>query len=254
MRYVIVLLVIFLVSGCEMLAKNYLPDEIMTQSKAEFINEDGIIDLSKLDSTHYSEKEKRNEVIAKAISLSDQKCTLHKAGIISNSNAWNVGTGTASILFAGTASVISHAQTASELAAAAAATTGVQSLVNKEVYADALGTTILRSIDISREKRKAVIEQGITKSNDEYPMSTALIDLQAYHDSCSLMAGLVEVTKAFDNRRPSRIELDRDIAILKSQLADIDTEMAGVSNLQSIKDEYAEAVKEKVLQRISATE
>lgn len=85
-------------------------------------------------------------------------------------------------------------------------------------------------------------------------MSTALIDLQAYHDSCSLMAGLVEVTKAFDNRRPSRIELDRDIAILKSQLADIDTEMAGVSNLQSIKDEYAEAVKEKVLQRISATE
>lgn len=37
MRYVIVLLVIFLVSGCEMLAKNYLPDEIMTQSKAELL-------------------------------------------------------------------------------------------------------------------------------------------------------------------------------------------------------------------------
>ncbi len=254
MRHVIVLLVISIVSGCEMLAKNYLPDEIMTQSEADFINEDGIIDLSKLNLKHYSQKADRNEVIAKAISLSDQKCTLHKAGIISNSHAWNVGTGTASILFAGTASVISHAQTASELAAAAAATTGIQSLVNKEVYADALGTTILRSIDISREKRKAVIEQGMNKEPSDYSMSTALVDIQAYHDSCSLMAGLVEVTKAFDNRRPSRNELDRDIEILKNQLANIDTEMRGVSNVQAIKDEYAEAVKEKVLERISAKE
>lgn len=37
MRYVIVLLVIFLVSGCEMLAKNYLPDEIMTHLRLSLL-------------------------------------------------------------------------------------------------------------------------------------------------------------------------------------------------------------------------
>ncbi|WP_045380717.1 hypothetical protein [Vibrio campbellii] len=255
MRYIMSFIAVLL-SGCETLAESYLPDKIMTQSEANFINQDGIIDLSSLKKTHYTDRIARNEVIAKAISLSDQKCTLHKAGIMSNSHAWNVGTGSASILFAGTASVISHTQTASELAAAAAAITGIQSLVNKEVYSDALGTTILRSIDIGREKRKAVLEQGMTKPSTDYSMATALIDIQAYHDSCSLMAGLVEVTKAFDNRRPSKIELDRDIDILKSQLADANTELAGVSptSLQTIKDEYAEAIKDKVLERISASD
>lgn len=253
MKKPIFLLLSIMLSGCSSLAKNYLPDEIVTQSSVSgsYLTEDGLIDLSKITLSDFegsSNKSKRNEIIAKAISLSDQKCTLHKAGILSNSNAWNVGAGTSAILFAGTASVIPHAQTAADLAAAAAAMTGIQSLVNKEVYADALGTTILRSIDVGRIKKKAVLESGM--NSGDYSMSIALIDIQAYHDSCSLMAGLVEVTKAFDNRKPSRNELSRDIAILKDEIKNISSSLTGIDAAiqKTIADKYAEELKEKILQ------
>jgi hypothetical protein len=258
MKQLIILGFTFALTGCSSIAGTYLPDEIVTQSsKPSYVTEDGLIDLSELNLSEYngaSKQAERNELIAKAISLSDQKCTLHKAGILSNSNAWNVGSGTAAILFAGAASVVSHAQTASELAAAAAAVTGIQSIVNKEVYADALGTTILRSIDIGRTKKKAVIETGMANSN--YSMSVALIDIQAYHNSCSLMAGLVEVTKAFDNRKPSRNELERDIAILKDEIKNIDSNLKGVdaSIQKTIVDKYAEELKDKVLLLSAASE
>lgn len=259
MKQLILIMFYIVLNGCSSLAKSYLPDDITTQSNVSgsYVTEDGIIDLSKIVFSDYEgsgNKFKRNEIIAKAISLSDQKCTLHKAGILSNSNAWNIGSGTASILFAGAASVLSHAQTAADLAAAAAATTGIQSLVNKEVYADALGTTILRSIDIGRLKNKAVLEAGM--KNNNYSMSIALIDIQAYHNSCSLMAGLVEVTKAFDNRKPSRNELVRDIEVLKEEIKNIKTNLNGVdtSVQKVIVDKYAEELKEKVLLLSSSSE
>jgi len=248
-----------LLSGCGSLAKNYLPDNILTQSKvtSSYVTDEGTIDVSLVTMSDYegsTNKNERNGLIAKAISLSDQKCTLHKAGILSNANAWNVGSGSAAILFAGTASVISHAQTASELAAAAAGMTGMQSLVNKEVYADALGTTILRSIDVGRVKKKAVLEQGMKDEN--YSMAIALVDIQAYHDSCSLMAGLVEVTKAFDNRKLSRNELERDISMLKDEIKNIGTTLKGVDAAATkiVVDKYVEILKEKTMQLANASE
>lgn len=248
----------FFLTGCESIAKNYLPDEIITQSRLDgsYITKEGLVDLSLVTSAKFdgsSNQVARNELIAKAVSLSDQKCTLHKAVIISNANAWNVGSGTAAILFAGASAIVSHARTASELAGAAAASTGVQSLVNKEIYADAMGTTILRSIEIGRTKSKAVIQQGMR--NADYPISVALMDLQAYHDSCSLMSGLVEVTKAFDNRKPSRNELERDISVLKDEMTNLQTTLRNVDPAltQSILDKYAEEYKNKTLE-LSASE
>ncbi len=216
---------ILILSGCGSIAKNYIPDQIMTQSTNTdgYINVDGIIDLDKLDTEDFngsSKQSKRNDFISKAMALSDRKCNFHKATIIANSHTWNVATGSASMLLAGTASVISHAQTASDLAAGAAAATGIQSLVNKEVYADALGTTIIRSIEVGRSKKRAALETGLT--NPDYTLSKALVDIQAYHDSCSLMAGLVEVTKAFENRKPSRNELLRDIEVLTLAITEAD--------------------------------
>jgi hypothetical protein len=93
-------------------------------------------------------------------------------------------------------------------------------------------------------------------ANSNYSMSVALIDIQAYHNSCSLMAGLVEVTKAFDNRKPSRNELERDIAILKDEIKNIDSNLKGVdaSIQKTIVDKYAEELKDKVLLLSAASE
>ncbi|EOW9393383.1 hypothetical protein ACOBWL_003439 [Vibrio cholerae] len=252
MKYYILAVVVLNFMGCSNLAKNYTLDAVLTQtaSTESYITDDGSIDLSKVELSKFdgsSNQSNRNHLIAKAISLSDEKCEIHKAGIISNANAWNVGSGTAAILFAGTASVISHAQTAAELAAAAAATSGIQSLVNKEIYADMLGTTILRSIEVVREKKRAVLDAGM--KDPDYSVSLAIIDIQNYHNSCSLMAGLVEVTKAFENRKPSRNELVRDIAIIKDEIQNAQTTFKDVDPKvrQAVVDKYAEDLKELTL-------
>lgn len=256
MKILTVALTTITISGCGAISKNYIPDEIMTQSTASsYINDKGLIDLSLLNATDFegkSNQSKRNDFISKAIALSDRKCNIHKATIIANSHTWNVTTGTASILLAGASSVLSHAKTAADLAAGAAATTGIQSLVNKEVYADALGTTIIRSIDVGRSKKRAALETGLTNAN--YTFSRALVDLHAYHDSCSLMSGLVEVTKAFENRKPSRNELDRDIKVLTEAITNADKIYGAASSTEKTEalKRYRQELAEKTLALSSA--
>ncbi|MDR6981957.1 hypothetical protein J2X32_000565 [Rheinheimera pacifica] len=249
-------------SGCTAISNNWLPDDLINTSSLEnsYISEQGKIDLNKINlmsmnGTSSSAMQLRDEFISRVVTLSDNKCSQHKAKIIANTSIWNVGTGTASILFAGAASVLSHAQTAAELSAAAAATTGIQSLVNKEVYAQALGTTIVRAIDVAREKKMANIQRGIGKS--DYSAYRALIDLTEYHNACSLMVGITEVTKALDNRKASQneIQLSRD-QLIKSldslnQMSLSDTGMTQ-NELNDQKKILIKAIQDKTLQLAQA--
>jgi hypothetical protein len=255
-----VIIFTLLATGCASLAQNYLPDEIMIHGEdilSPYMNKDNQINLSKIAAEKVegsSNQLERNNIISKMISLSDQKCVIHKAGIISNSSAWNVGTGGTALLFAGAASVATSVNTASNLGAAAAATLGIKSLVNEEVYADAMATTLLRAIDVQRVKAKAPIEKGILNGN--YRFSQAVIDIQNYHHACSLMAGLVEITKSLDNRLQSRQELQRDIASLKISLSEVSTVNAGVSSslMTSIRDGFARKIAQKQLELSSRKE
>lgn len=247
------LLLIVCLPGCKTIAKHYLPDDIFLQSREgenSYITNDNKIDVSLLgDFEKYSgpsNKNKRNAVISKAISLSDQKCTIHKAQILSNRNTFNVSATSLALLLSGAASVISHAQTASELAAGAAVTTGIQASVNTEVFADALATTILRAIDSVQNKRRAVLESGM--DNENYSLSQAIIDIQSYHEGCSMMAGLVEVTKAIDNRLPSRNELQRDIEILENKIKTVDDLGISEKKATEIKEELANRLGVKIQQ------
>jgi len=257
MNIFFILVVILCLNGCEMLARNYVPDDLIKfeVTSEGYMTEEGQIDLEKVKITDFAgatNKNRRNRFIAETITVSDQKCNLHKAKILSNTNAWNVSTGSAAILFSGAASVVTNAQSAALLAAGASTTSGVQSLFNKEVYSDALGTTILRAIDVGRAKQKAIIELGM--KNDNYDPSIAIVDLIAYHDSCSMMAGLVEVTKSLDNRKQSKNEIDRDIEFINKQLQN--TTLLGLPTPEKdqIKSTLVTELKAKLTDRVKATD
>lgn len=222
---VVFLTLIFLMSvGCARVTRTYVPPDVFVQTigddKPYFTKKTEQIDLSKIKPSDYEgndNKAKRETLISDMIALSDKKCSWYKATVMANANVWNISAGTATILFAGAASVIPHAKTAADFSAAAAATAGIRSLANQEIYADALVTTILRAIDVKREKKFAVISTGLLA--DSYSVATAVRDVQTYHDSCSLVAGLVEVTSALDNRKKSRAEVERDIKSLEAAIA-----------------------------------
>lgn len=219
MNKLLFIIIVTLIQGCGTLAKTYLPDQLIADNDygteaqpIPYFNPEGEIKLTTQDIINLNaNKEQRKAFIAQAILSSDNKCTQHQATIISNGNAWNVSMGSLSMLLTGTAAVISHAQTAAELAAGATAVTGIQSIANEEIYANAMSTAIVRAMDVSRTKSRAVINQKILEEDDDdekfYSLENALVDIQRYHSQCSFMAGLVEITKALEQRKLSSQEL-----------------------------------------------
>lgn len=249
-KYCYLLLLVTVISGCQRIGGYYLPDDIVDtrlNNEVEFLVNDGdsyLIDISKVI-TRDNTKENRNQFISTAMAMSDKRCALHEAQIIANSTTWNIITGSTSILLAGTASVLTHAQTAADLAAGAAATSGIQSLVNKEAYADKLATAIIRAIDISRNKARLELKNGITQTIDDYPLAQAISDVQVYHNSCSLMAGLVELSSALDNRIPSANEIKNQIKDLEMQRKNLESSGFEIKNQTALEDELVGLIKAK---------
>ncbi|MDP1565650.1 MAG: hypothetical protein Q8L91_05215, partial [Polaromonas sp.] len=235
--------------GCGMLAKNYLPDELMTntvdQSAAPYVTADGKVDLSKVKLSDYdANAQARANLVGTLVTMSDRKCEAHKATIMSNANNWNVASGTATILFAGYASVASSAHAAANAAAAAAATTGIQGQFNQEVYQGKLSTAILRAIDVARTKAYAKVTTGLGTAG--YPTVQLVGDISQYHASCSLMAGVTELTSAIDNRRKSRAEIDANIVRLTAEIDKGKEAKYGASTLSALEAERQKQVMELV--------
>ncbi|MDP3604914.1 MAG: hypothetical protein Q8R59_04110 [Polaromonas sp.] len=238
-----------LLFGCGMLAKNYLPDELLTnnfaKSTAPYVTKDGMVDLSGVNlAVYYSDKTGRAGLVATLVTMSDRKCEAHKATIMSNANNWNVASGTATILFAGYASVASSAHAAANAAAAAAATTGIQGQFNQEVYQGKLSTAILRAIDVARTKAYAKVTAGLGTAG--YPTVQLVGDISKYHASCSLMAGVTELTSAIDNRRKSRAEIDANIVRLTAEIDKGKEAKYGASTLSALEAERQKQVMELV--------
>ena len=240
----VLLVAVAVTAGCARITKTYLADDVFVQpfstNKPYFTEKGQRIDLSKIDIAVYdADAGKRKELISDMVALSDKKCTWHKATVMANSNIWNITAGSLTILLAGAGSVVEHAKTAADLSAGAAATSGIRSLANQEIYADALVTTILRAIDVARAEKLAPIEAGLADAT--YTIADAVRDVQVYHDACSLMSGLVVVTEALDNRKPSRGEMERDIEGLEATLRDPNLEeLHDAANIKELQDRLTE--------------
>ncbi|PKH33668.1 hypothetical protein [Shewanella sp. ALD9] len=259
MNKLLFIIIVTLIQGCGTLAKTYLPDQLIADNDygteaqpIPYFNPEGEIKLTTQDIINLNaNKEQRKAFIAQAILSSDNKCTQHQATIISNGNAWNVSMGSLSMLLTGTAAVISHAQTAAELAAGATAVTGIQSIANEEIYANAMSTAIVRAMDVSRTKSRAVINQKILEEDDDekfYSLENALVDIQRYHSQCSFMAGLVEITKALEQRKLSSQELLYKQKQLESNIASFNASISAQEQTLEIspkvRGEHLEALAE----------
>lgn len=224
--------------GCESLGKNYLPDRLtksdgagLTITQAAYIEKD-VINLSKVDwtlvtGTGVQNVAARRVLVANMISLSDQKCEIHKATIYSNSANWNIGTGVAAILLAGYASVASSAVDASRAAALAAATLGIQGQVNQEVYQAQISTAIIRAIDNSRSPQYVGIIADVGRS--DVTIDELIMKVNKYHASCSLLNGLNILTAAIDNQKPSEIQRKIEADSIENEITKLEAKKTATS-------------------------
>jgi len=215
-------------SGCSSIAEYYRVEPILkreNKTNSIFLKDQNAIDvLSEAFKKRVEEattKEKRNEFIRQLMSFSNDVCEAHRTRIVSGSNSWNVSTGTVSNILAGLGSVVPGESTKAALSAGAALSNSTRSLVNQEIYANSLATTVVRAIDIKRHEGASAIAHFLeTKEPAEYPVWAAIYDVDEYHRRCSFITGLIEVTKALESRKETKGQILQRIQFINKQVDD----------------------------------
>ncbi len=94
------------------------------------------------------------------------------------------------------------------LSAVGATSTGAGAIINEEVFAAQITETITNAID----KKRARIRKEITSiwGGSSYEMADAIIEVQNYHNACSLMAGLTEIESSLNNHPQTRRQIDAE--------------------------------------------
>lgn len=221
---------VLLLTGCSKIAANYRVEPVLkpiTSDNSYITFKDG---ETYVDTNHpefqkalkdANDRTKKQKMAFMLMSLSDESCEQHKSLIISNSNTWNIGTGTVTSLLAGLGTVVGGESAKAALSAGAALSNSSRSLVNEQVYANSLATSVLRAIELKRDAVKKQIYAGLKddKSAKNYSAYQMIYDIDYYHQQCSFMVGMVEITTALANRKPTQSDIKDQIQFIEQQLA-----------------------------------
>ena len=226
MKYIILVSVCIFSTACSIIPDSYQANVLFNQGSDLLDNSDKKIDV--VDQKALEDRVSavnnyltRNQLIDELLSISDRSCSRHHALIMANANSWNVSTGTLSTFLSVVGTVTGGETTKAALSAGAAFTNSTRSLVNEEIYAQAIGSTIVRASMSAREKQLAEIEVGMREQDIQvYSIQQGLRDVYNYHDRCSFYYGILEITQAIENRKRTSSEIVNSLDSLKAEAQD----------------------------------
>ncbi|OGR03839.1 MAG: hypothetical protein A2520_01470 [Deltaproteobacteria bacterium RIFOXYD12_FULL_53_23] len=191
------------------------------------------------------DRNKRDKLQQKIITLSDAICEQHKGDIFGTAASFNLFTGIGSTALSAAATVVTGAA-ATNYAAGATVLNGAGTAVSSEVYQGMLKSSIIKAIAESREKKlNEILLKRDSKDISKYTMDDAVIDAQDYHFRCSFYHGIIVLSEDPKKRiASSREALISKIDILQSRLAE--------TNKLSITQAEKDTTKTKILQGINA--
>jgi hypothetical protein len=145
----------------------------------------------------------RNRLQSTMMTLSDQIISQHLSKITGLQVGMNTIMGAAaSGLSAGAA--IAAAPLAGYLAEASTSVNASQSLINEQVYRDALVQSLVGAIETDRAELAADIRERQRKSTQDYPVEAAIADANDYHQRGSFYHGLVLIRAAAEEANQTR--------------------------------------------------
>lgn len=245
----ILICVVCILSACGTVPGYYEADPIFREPTGLLQDKTDIVDMTKLNSRVMAvdSKEKRNELIIDLVTISERMCSRHQSSIIANANTWNVATGSITNFLSALGTVVGGEATKAGLAAGASLSSSTRSLVNNEVYAESVGTTIVRAINVAREKYFAEIKKGMSEPLKHYTLKSGMRDVQEYHRRCSFYYGLLEVSTALEQRKKTKAEIDSSTKYIKAKITELKS--LGIST-----GELETQLKTLILQKESAPE
>jgi hypothetical protein len=145
----------------------------------------------------------RNRLQSTMMTLSDQIISQHLSKITGLQVEVNTIMGTAATgLSAGAA--MAATPLAGYLAEASTSVDASESLINDQVYRDALVQSLVGAIETDRAQLAADIRQRQQKSTEDYPVEAAIADANEYHQRGSFYHGLVLIRAAAEEANQNR--------------------------------------------------
>ena len=144
-------------------------------------------------------KAKRREILEALRRKSNLLCESYKLDLVRRQARGNFLLGSASLLFGTVGAIATHVEAARVLAGAAALATGARSELNQDYYSEKTAAVLAKAIDKGREVQWKLISLNLDVAPSVYSLRGAIIDVEAYHATCSLIGALKEIERAVDN-------------------------------------------------------
>ena len=165
-------------------------------------------------------REKRDRIVFGRLLAYDAAFATFERDLASEGNLWGVsGTAAGTILNTG-ATLAKSARTKTRLSAYGLGLTAFQTDASKQLFYERTLPAILSQMKADRLQLRLPIEQGLTRSDAEYPLLQALVDLKAYEGAGSIAAAVSSISQAAENDT----EVSREkIAEVRKSSYDCDT-------------------------------
>jgi hypothetical protein len=137
------------------------------------------------------------------MTLSDQIISKHLSGITGLQVEVNTMMGTTAMGLSAAAATAA-APLAGYLAEASTSVGAGQSLINDQVYRDALVQSLVGAIETDRAQLASDIHERQQKSTQDYPVEAAIADANDYHQRGSFYHGLVLIRAAAEEANQNR--------------------------------------------------
>jgi hypothetical protein len=172
----------------------------------------------------------RNRLASILLKHADDVCTLEMGRLVADEATVNTGLSTLTSALAGASTIVTGNLAKSILSGGADLANATRSHVNEHIYRNILSTAIGRAVRNEQERRRKEIEGRFSKELADYSVDAMIVDVNAYHQVCSLERGLGLVLDAVDRTKFEAGEIasgiSLNIQLLDNRIAALQTELA----------------------------
>lgn len=167
----------------------------------------------------------RNEIIDALLASSNQKCTRYAALLKNADGAMNAGLSVGSIITGGLGSILGGVNTAKALAGSSAILSGSRAALNDTYLSNQTIHVLVAAFDKARRTQRRQITNRQACDVEQYTLMRGIEDAYAYHDNCSIVAGLAETALSIERSENPGLDAMRtqlnEITNLRRQMAEL---------------------------------
>jgi hypothetical protein len=167
----------------------------------------------------------RNEIVYARIRGYDIEFADFERRLYGDANEVTLGSDLVGLVLAGLTATTGNAGTKSALGAASAGVIGAKAAIDKDLYYQKTVPALLAQMEAARLSALKPITDGLQRSDADYPLQRAYIDLQIYKEAGSIPAAINTINKDAGNAK--------DEAVISLQPASAVDQLKGMQTVQA---------------------